>query len=158
MLMLFFGVTLSVAIQQLNAPGKSFKDIDNISDEEIRTGRGLLLIKRLWPWYKLNGKGDKPHKRTVINEDVVLPAISNSNQEFERLSVRIERDIAFFEEIIDTKRAVDEQVRERQMQHLKNLKKLYALMEKREKSCEEYYSEYENLRLKYIKSYKSRDG
>jgi hypothetical protein len=153
---LICGIGLSVgayAMQGTNIWDKIFnKDIDNITFDELKTARDELIKSELSP-EEFDERGKKL-KEAIIEKEKELPEISDKKQDIDTLIERIKRDIAFFEESIKYDQTINDKVRERQEIHLEKLKKFLPLVETKEKSYEEYFSEYENLRLKYIEDYK----
>lgn len=151
-LALICGIGLSVAIQESNQQDKVInKSIHNITVDELKLGRGSSERIKLWP--KGLSKWCKPLKTLSTEAEQELPETVSNKQDIDRLIDRIKRDIAFFEKTIENDKTMNN-ARVRQMTHLEGLKKLLFMLEKKEKSVDECFSEYETLRLKYIEDCK----
>ncbi len=144
---------VAYAVQETNIWDKIFNnDNENITFDELDTARDELIKLELSP-EEFDERGKKL-KEVISDKEEDLPKIENQKQDTDTLIDRIKRDIAFFEESINYDQTINDKVRDRQETHIEDLQKLLPLVEAKEKSYEDYFSEYESLRLKYIEDYK----
>jgi|GEM_PF-2763253 len=155
---LICGIGLSIgvyALQGENIWSKIYsKDIDNITFDDLKAARDELNKSNL-SREEFEEREKKLKEAIMEKEEKEFPEISVSEvkQDVDTLIEKIKSDISFFEESIKYDQTINEKVRERQKIHVDNLKKLLSEVETKEKSYEEYFSEYENLRLKYVVDY-----
>lgn len=153
MLSLLCCIGISVTVKETNLWSRIFhKNVHEMTFNELETGQDRLIGMELSPdelKAQVQATGE-----TILDNECEWSGFFNKKQNIDRLIDRIQRDIAFFEQSIESDKTLNDGVRERQRIHLESLRKLLPPLQNRERSYQECLSEYENLRQNYIESYK----